>query len=385
MNCPHPSAPDLRAVLAENTVTVAAEHPSADALLSAPTHSEGRRLFIVRVGSLGEADQISRIGAVFPGCPVLALVEGDYDTAALFRVNRNGAAQLVPMPFTRTDLGAALDRVLVQFGAEKALSRVIAVGGVAEGCGATTAALNLAAELPALSGVPCVLAELTRGLGRLTGLLNLAPPLTTADILADPGGPDLGTVRSALAPVTDQLSALVGPYRSLAPVARAPGAAVALVRHLRQLAGLVVLDVPATFDGEYFEVVGAADQLVLVARQDVPSMQATKLLIEGLRERNLPDPIILISAYDASQELLTTARIRERLGLDAVYAVHADPNGVRNAANSGKPLGQVCPSGPATKDLHHIAAELLRAAGAPVHEPRRSVWGWVRDKFGSGT
>ncbi|VTR91332.1 Uncharacterized protein OS=Isosphaera pallida (strain ATCC 43644 / DSM 9630 / IS1B) GN=Isop_3714 PE=4 SV=1: AAA_31 [Gemmata massiliana] len=385
VNCPPTAVPDLRPGLAENAVTIAVEHPSADALLAQPPAQFGaRHIFVVRVGSLDEAEQMGRVGAAFPGNPVLALVEGDYDPAALFHVNRRGAAQLVPVPFTRGDLGAALERVLVQFGVQKSQCRVIAVGGVVEGCGATTTAINLAAEFPALSGAPCVLTEFARGLGRLSGLLNLAPPLTTADVLTGPGAPDLVTVQSALAHVNDRFSVLVGPYRSLDPVRPGAGAGVKLVRLLRQVAGFAVLDVPATFDAEYFEIVGEADRLVLVLRQDVPSVQAAKLLIEGLRERNLPDPVLLVNEYEPGRDQFTLARIRERLGTNSVYAVHPDADGVRAAANEGKPLGAVRPTGHATRDLHHIAVELLRTTGVPLQETRPTVWKWVREKFGLG-
>ncbi|QJW95440.1 AAA family ATPase [Frigoriglobus tundricola] len=384
VNCPAPAVPELRAALAENSVAVAAEYPSTDDLLAAPPlRTEARQLFIVRVGSLNEADQVGRVDAAFPGSPVLALVEGDYDATALFRVSRSGAAQLIPLPFTRADFGSALDRLLIQFGMQKTPCRVIAVGGVAEGCGATTAALNLAAEVPALSGVPCVLAELTRGLGRLAGLLNLNPQFTTADVFGGTG-PNLVTVQSALTRVDDRLSALVGPYRSLATVQPKPGAVPQLVRLLRQTAGFVVLDVPATFDAEYFEVVGAADRLVLVARQDVPCVQAAKLLVEGLRERGLPDPVLLLNAFDPSRELFSLARTRERLGLRDVYPVHPDPAGARAAANVGKPMRELNSASPAVRDLHRVAVELLRDAGVPVHEARPTVWNWVRGKFGLG-
>lgn len=384
VNCPNQATPDLRAALAENSVAVAAEYSSTDELLAVPSRAESRQLIIVRVGSLNEADQVGRVDAAFPGSPVLALVEGDYDAAALFRVNRSGAAQLIPVPFTRADLVAALDRLLIQFGMQKTACRVIAVSGVTEGCGATTVALNLAAEIPALSGLPCVLTELTRGLGRLAGLLNITPQFTTADVLGSAAAPNLVTAQSALAHVNDRLSVLVGPYNSLGTVQPKPGAVPQLVRLLRQVAGFAVLDVPSTFDAEYFEVVGAADRLVLVARQDVPCVQAAKLLVEGLRERRLPDPVLLINVYDPSHELFTLDRIRERLGLREVHAIHSDSDGVRTAANVGKPLRELDFTSPAVKDLHRVAVELLRDAGIPIHETRPTLWKWVREKLGLG-
>jgi pilus assembly protein CpaE len=151
---------------------------------------------------------------------------------------------------------------------------------------------------------------------------------------------------------------------------------------LRQAAGLVVLDVPSVFDDTYFETVAAADQLVLVARQDVPSVQATKLLIEGLRERKLPDPTLVLNYYTPGHEMFTVAGLRTRLGVHEVHALHPDPDGVRRAANAGKLLRDCAPSSPVVRDVHHLAVGLLRRAGVPVHEDRHTVWNWVREKLG---
>jgi len=115
VNCQPPWREPVRSALADNTVTVTNEFATFDELLAqwpAPPDAT-RRLLVTRVSSLDDVRQLARADACLPGWPVLALVEGEYDTVGLFEVSRAGAAQLVQLPFRREDLGTALDRLLV--------------------------------------------------------------------------------------------------------------------------------------------------------------------------------------------------------------------------------------------------------------------------------
>ena len=212
VGCSDPENESVRSALAENAVAVAAEFPTIDALFARWTSppDAARRLVVAKVRSLDDVNQLGRMEGCFPGWPVLALVEGECDPDGLFQVSRAGAAQLVPFPFRREDFEAALDRLLVQFGLRATPCRVVAVSGVVEGCGATSVAVGLATELAAVGEVPCVLTELTFGLGRLAGLLNLTPTVTTRDLLHGPDEPNLGSVQAALVRAGDHLAVLSG-------------------------------------------------------------------------------------------------------------------------------------------------------------------------------
>lgn len=387
VNCPDSFGTELRAGLAENGVRINTEFPSVEKALASPPflREAEKSLFVVRVRSLEETRAIGRLDSAFPGCPVLALIEGDYDAASLFRVNRAGAAQLLPVPLIRSDLGAALDRVLTQFALQQTASRVIAVGGVTEGVGATTLAIELATEIAALGAPLCVLTELPHGVGRLAGLLNIEPPTTTADILRQPGKATLPELQAALTPITDRMSVLVAPYNALASGHPGPGALPQFIRLLRQVASFVVIDMPSSFDAEHFEILSLVDDLVLVARQDVPSVQAAQLVVGGLRERGLPDPTLLLNMYESDRDAFSTKRIAELLELRRVFPVHADLTGIRAAANRGEPLAAIHPKSDTVRDLHPVAKQLLHTAGVPVHEDRRTLWGWFRERFGRGS
>ncbi len=376
VNCQPPWREPVRSALADNSVTVATEFATFDDLLaqwSAPPDA-ARRLLVTRVSSLDDVRQLARADACLPGWPVLALVEGECDTVGLFEVSRAGAAQLVQLPFRREDLGTALDRVLVQFGLRANKSRVVAVTGVSEGCGATSVAVGLATELAALGEVPCVLTELTLGLGRLAGLLDLRPVVTTRELLQDAVEPTPGSVAGALVRAGAHLSVLSGQVNALDPIAAVPGRVPHLLRLLRQAAAFVVVDLPYTFDPQYFEALAGADEVVLVVRQDVPAIQAAKLLAAALAERGLPAPRVVVNRYERGHEALDAARIGELLHGRKVYPVAADTVGLRAAADAGKPLRDVAPRSPMVADLRAAATDLLEEVGFHPHLPRRTLW-----------
>lgn len=380
VGCADPAHESVRSALADNAVTVAAEFATVGDLLAHWTcpPDATRRLLVVTLQSLDEVNEVARMEACFPGWPVLALVEGDCDTAGLFHVNRAGAAQLVPFPFQRPDFDAALDRLLLQFGLRATPCRVIAVSGVVEGCGATSVSVGLATELAAVGEVPCVLTELTFGLGRLAGLLNLTPTATTRDLLNGPDEPNLGSVQTALTRAGDHLSVLSGQVAALEPISAPAGRLTQLLRLLRQTSAFVVVDLPYTFDPHYFEVMAAADEVLLVLRQDVPAVQAAKLLTQTLADRGLPAPKLVVNQYERDHPTLSATAVGERLQSKQVFRVAADAVGFRAAADAGRPLREVVPASPTVQDLRAIASTLLESTGIHPHLPRRTLWDRAR-------
>jgi len=372
VNFSESNSESIHAAMVENAVSIVKEFPTIESLLdhwSSPPDTT-RRMLVVKLHSLEDVQQMGRLDTCFPGWPLLAVVEGDYDAAGLLQVSRAGAAQILPMPFKKDDLDAALDRLLLQFGLRQTPCRVIAISGVVEGCGATSVAVSLAAELAAIGEVPCVLTEMSFGMGRLAVHLNLAPTVTTRELLAPPTEPNLGTVKAALVRAGNHLSVLAGQSRTLEPFSVPPGRLARLFRMLRQMSSFVIVDMPYTFDPHYFETLAAADRVLLVARQDVPAIQAAKLIKHTLIERGISPPGLVLNQYDSHRASFTCDAISKLLQVDQVFPIATDSTGHQAAVNAGRPLREVVPSSHAVTDVRAIATSILEAAGIHPHLPQ---------------
>lgn len=370
----------LRRALVENAVSIVAEYPTVTALLqhwSSPPDTT-KRMIVARLSSLDDVNWVARLETCFPGWPLLAVIEGEVDAAALYQVSRAGASQLLPFPFERQDIDAALDRLLLQYGLRESPGKVIAISGVVEGCGATSVAVNLAAELAAISHVPVILTEMSLGMGRLASLLNLTPTATTLDLLETTTEPNLGTVKTTLSRFNDHLLVLSGQTRALEPFAPPAGRVVSLLKILRQLASFVVVDMPYTFDPHYFETMLNAEQVYLVSRQDVPSVQATKLLQDTLLKRGVNSINLIINHYNADLPEFSTQALGELLHIAQVTGIPTDVSGHQCAVDEGTVLRDVVPTSAAVAAVRKLAVAILERSGVPVHLPEVHLWDRVR-------
>jgi pilus assembly protein CpaE len=380
VNLTEPGIEPIRAALSDNAVQISSEFPTVDALLakwSSPPDAT-RRMLVIRLRSLEDVQRMERLEACFPGWPLLALVEGDCDASGLFQVSRAGASQILPLPFQKTDFDTALDRLLIQFALRETPCRVIAISGVVEGCGATSLSVNLAAELAAISEVPCLLTEMSFGIGRLSTALNLTPTVTTRDLLASPNDLHLGAVKSALVRGGEHLSVLAGQSRTLEPFTPPPGRLAQLFRLTRQLASFVIVDMPYTFDPQYFETMASADMVYLVARQDVPAIQAAKLIKQTLVERGTPVPGLVLNHFDPQHSAFSCEAMSELLQIKDVFPVSDDPVGYHAASDAGRPLRQVVPSSSTVAQIRNIALSVVQTTGIHPHLPRVSLWDRIR-------
>src|SRR5262249_47317955 len=140
-----------------------------------------------------------------------------------------------------------------------------------------------------------VLAELSLQVGKLPLYLNVEPRYTTHDLLRDIHRLDLYFMQQALTPIVERFSILAGPYHTVSPLTVPSTDVLLLIECLRQLADVVVLDVPCTYDAIYFDTLMAADSVVLVGEQKVPSIRSLQMVHESMGDKQ---HMLLLNRYD---------------------------------------------------------------------------------------
>jgi pilus assembly protein CpaE len=338
--------------------------------------------FLVKVNSGANMDQLARLNQFFMGKPIVALLNGDSDLAAVLHIQRAGAAQVLLLPFHPEDFLAALDTVARQFGCPITSSKVIAILGASEGCGATSLAINLSDAIASVRNMSCILIELSLRLGRLASYLAIEPTVTASDLLAGQNAMDGSLVKRALVPVTDNFHVLAGPHRSLDCRVFDPARAGQLIGCARRMVEVVILDLPYTFDELYFEALSTADLVVLVARQSPPSLQALKVVSEAVAQRVLgARQYLVINGYGPQTEDFTEEQLCATFAVGRIWTIPHDPVAFKAAENSGRPLHRQSPQSRAWPAIAALASELT-GLDQPVAPQRKPAWlSWLLDRF----
>lgn len=361
VGCPDSVLPGLRRELSNLAVSIEGEYANSRNCLARILENPGAgRLVIMGASSVEETAELEKLSDSSPGLPILALVDPVGDPSLMLRAMRGGAAQVVRIPMQADDFQSALHRIAVQFGHAHGQCRTITVLGASEGCGTSTIALNLASEIGRLKSTPCILAEESFSFGRLAHCLNIEPQLTIADLLNDVDLLDIERVRSTLTRVEEHLHVLVGSYRSICPVKATKADVMRLFGIVKQLADFVVIDGRYSYDEVVFDSVSQSQQMVLVAKPTVSSIQNLMTLLAHFAQRGcVAQQFIVINQYDQKMEAFSTERLSELLGVPKLFTVASDERGFRVSEAAGQTLRKSVPHSRTLADLSHLAKAVL--------------------------
>jgi pilus assembly protein CpaE len=369
--------PHVRRELSNLSAHLEAEFRQPSDAIDALRKARGeKRLLLYRIGGPSDLDALGRLAAIFHGWPVIALVAGsdgarDVDLIAAMRA---GAAQIIALPPCPHDFKAALDRVAVQFVYSARGSDVIAVAGATGGCGATTLAINLAFEAAHRHGTRCALVDLSLKMGVVATHLNIRPKSSILDLLRDARRVDATLVQQVLVRVTDNFMVLPGPDGIVGAVSAAPLDVAHLLDVLRQLADVIIIDVPCTYDDLYFETLSTAAHAILVGEQKLPSVRALKLVRESLAPNPGRQDHVVINRFEPRDKDFAADRLLKPLGVPHFATIARDDAPMQAAMLNGCVLRLVAPRSQALADIVALAGSLLHRRESPAAPP--SV-GWL--------
>jgi pilus assembly protein CpaE len=371
--CPMPLATELQKELANQAIEVEYHFPDVKTVLShLPMAPEAKRLFLMFVEAEETVKQVERLSDAFLGHPILAVLPVERNPRLLLDTMRAGATQLVTLPLEAADFKHALERLAKQYGYAATESKIIAVCGAREGCGTTSLAINLAYEISRRQQLTGILMEMSLQMGRLASYLDLKPKFTLQDLLTDIEHLDLNLVKQALLEVDRNLHVLCSPHQTITPLHTTRENLQRLVEMVRRLAHVVVLDMPYTFDENYFAVLGDVSHLILVADQTVPGIQSLTVVRDTLQRREInAEQFIVINRFNPSMKDLTKDYLCHYLQVPQIYTVANDYPAFSAAIESGQPLREKSPHSRALTDLDHLAEELLHRK--PVEEGHPSL------------
>ena len=232
------------------------------------------------------------------------------------------------------------------------------VFGCRGGAGATTLAINVAAQLVRARRTACVV-DLDLQLGDVFVALDLPPETSLAAVAREAGALDAVALRRRLGQHASGVCALtqVGHLDDLDP--QLPAHLPALFDTLRTHFDHVIVDGVRDFGDAALAALDAATRIIVVVTQDVASVRRAARVITLLRRLQVPDARIQLVVNRAERgAAVDDAAIERALGLRLAARVREDARAAE-ALDAGALLLDLARSRPIAGDVARVA-ELLR-------------------------
>lgn len=220
-----------------------------------------------------------------PSLPVIAAL-ADASVALTRTLVREGIDDVVSLPFAPDELLETALEVLASARKSSAeeirLSPMIAVVRSIGGCGATSIATHLAADLAAheAGGKGVAIVDLDLQFGSVAHCFGADGRSSITDLIADEERLDAELLKTAAFVTADNLSIFGAPEEILPLESVDTDKLLRTLTVLRKHYGAVVLDLPANWTNWTLSAVSAADQVVMVVELSVASLRQAKRRLE---------------------------------------------------------------------------------------------------------
>ncbi|WP_156256136.1 AAA family ATPase [Sandarakinorhabdus oryzae] len=296
--------------------------------------------------------------------PVVAAAS-DLTITATRKLMRLSIADVLPIPFSREELGQALEsgrekRAMLSTGGGPARSgNVIALQGALGGVGTSMIASQLA-QIWAGDNKRVLLIDLDLQRGTAALYMNLKPRLSIGDLIEADERLDSEFLKMVIERHTSGASVIAAPSDMTPLDAITPEFMDRLLETATQNFDLVLLDLPGVWMDWTATAIQKADLLLLISQMTVSGVQQARRQIDvaeanglGERVRVVMNRMVpgLFGKYDLG-EAETALRSRVHFALANDYPT------VSAALDEGRTLGQIKLKAKVERDLRVIAAQL---------------------------
>jgi pilus assembly protein CpaE len=217
---------------------------------------------------------------------IVALHSND-DPQLILAALRAGASEFVYPPFEDT-LGPALERV-VDLGADNEPSerrgKVIGFLSAKGGCGATTLACHVAADLKQQTGKNVLLADLDLTSGMVGFLMKVATKYSILDAVSNLSRLDESLWKALVPQWKPGIDVLPGPENFSHEDTPSREDLRQVVRFMRKQHDWVVLDLGRSLNETAAALFGEMDELFIISVLEVSALHGLKAIVQKLRDR----------------------------------------------------------------------------------------------------
>jgi len=244
--------------------------------------------------------------------------------------------------------------------------RVVTVFSAKGGCGKTTVATNLAAALAADGSTRVCLLDLDLEFGDVAIALQLVPERTLVDLVPMAGTIDEHGIRSVITSAGQGIDAVLAPTAPGDAARIVAGLVPELVRALRSMYDVVVIDTPPAVTEHVLAAFDLADVTVLLATLDVPAIKNLKVSLDTLDLLGYPreSRIVVLNRADARVGL-KLSDVEETIGTPVSLQIPSSGD-VPAVINRGRLIVREQPDHDVSRSIRDLAARIGPAVPEPV-------------------
>jgi pilus assembly protein CpaE len=249
--------------------------------------------------------------------------------------------------------------------------RVVTIFSTKGGTGRSTVATNLAV-LQAKAGTSTLLLDASRRFGDCASLLRLRPDHTLSDLIGVASLDE--TIMEAVATRHESgLSLFAAPLDPLEGSALSADLLAAVIKRLRELYQLVIVDTNSSLDDLTTAALTAADLAIMVTSLDLPAIKDAKLCLSVLdRVGVAPERVRVVLNRANSDVGFPPDEVSKALGHPVAAGLPSDV-AVPRSINDGVPVVWHSPKAKISKALSKLSDEVRRELTLVAAEPEKKA------------
>ena len=327
-----------------------------------------------------EADDAASLSAMrdicaqrAPGAMMIALASDDLPLSKQRELKRIGADEVLPRDMLSSELIPQIEawrsrrsaQIPAIWTGQATEGKIISIAQARGGVGASTLAVNLADGLIGKSGLlkkriksEVVIIDMDFQFGSVAAQLDVPESDALWRMAMEGTVPDAAFVEQAIVKTDSGLSVLTAPSRYGPLNAIKPEQIASLLDVLRKTHDYIIVDLPHALVDWLDPILSRSDRLMLATDVTVPSVRATRKLMDFFLAEH-PDLAIQLIATQEKKPLVLGSHHRaamELLERKFDHWVPTDIRAARDALDRGKPLSEVSPRSALAKAVTKIAA-----------------------------
>lgn len=258
------------------------------------------------------------------------------------------------------------------------LGKVVAFVGAKGGVGSSTIAHNVGWNTSQQRNIDTIITDLDLAFGTASLNFNQDAAGGILDAINQPDRVDTTLVERMMTKLGNKLNLLNGPGSVDRDFNIEAHAIESILNVVRSSAPLVIVDVPNLWAPWIKHTLLNADEIIVTATPELPSLRNAKNLIDLLkasRSNDKPPKLILNQVGIPKRPEISAADFGKALGVQPMAVIPHDPASFGLAQGNGQMLFEVAPKSKATEIMSDIAASITGQNNIPVaKKPKGSLF-----------